>query len=73
MDATSTFPDVAIPLNQAARCLRVPATWLRNEADVGRVPCLRAGNSILIHVPTVASLLRDRAQEPDPQGVAHAS
>ena len=56
------YPDEPLPLNRAARLLRVPAKWLRAEADAGRVPHLRAGRAILIHVPTVAKLLGERAQ-----------
>ena len=50
-----------VPLNIAARCLRVPARWLRDEIEAGRVPALIADRAILIHVPTVARLLADRA------------
>ncbi len=51
-----------LPLNLAARCLRVPARWLRDEIEAGRVPALIAGRSVLVHVPTVAALLAERAQ-----------
>lgn len=30
-------PSEPLPLNQAARCLRVPAAWLREEVEAGRV------------------------------------
>lgn len=62
------FPDDPVPLNIAARCLRVPARWLRNEVHTGRVPALIAGTAILIHVPTVLPLLAERAK-----GVAGAN
>jgi len=52
-----------LPLSRAARCLHVPAKWMRNEVDAGRLPALRAGRAILIHVPTVAKLLADRARQ----------
>jgi len=51
-----------LPLNQAARCLRVPAHWLRDEVEAGRIPGLKAGRVILVHVPTVAQLLAERAK-----------
>ena len=51
-----------LPVNKAARCLRVPARWLRDEIEAGRVPGLRAGRAVLIHVPTVARLLAERAK-----------
>lgn len=55
-------PTDPLPLNLAARCLRVPARWLREEIEAGRVPALIAGRSVLVHVPTVAALLAERAQ-----------
>lgn len=61
MDNT-TFQDEPLPLNKAARCLCVPASWLRDEIEAGRLPGLCAGRTILIHVPTVAKLLADRAK-----------
>jgi hypothetical protein len=54
-------PSEPVPLNIAARCLRVPARWLRDEVEAGRVPGLIADRAILIHVPTVARVLADRA------------
>ena len=55
-------PPNALPINVAARCLRVPAHWLRAEIDSGRIPALIAGRSVLLHVPTVAALLAERAK-----------
>lgn len=51
-----------LPLNRAARCLRVPARWLRDEVNAGRIPALVAGTRVLIHLPTVAALLAERAK-----------
>lgn len=50
-----------LPLNLAARSLRVPAYWLREEIHPGRIPALVAGRAVLVHVPTVADLLTNRA------------
>ena len=55
-------PSEPLPLNKAARCLCVPARWLRDEVEAGRLPGLRAGRAILVHVPTVAQLLAERAK-----------
>lgn len=55
-------PSEPLPLNQAARCLRVPAQWLRDEVEAGKLPGLKAGRAILIHVPTVAAALTERAK-----------
>ncbi len=55
-------PSDPLPLNLAARCLRVPARWLREEIEAGRLPALIAGRNVLVHVPTVAALLAERAR-----------
>lgn len=59
---TKPYPSDPLPLTMAARYLRVPARWLRDEVEVGRIPALVAGRSVLIHVPTVAVLLAERAK-----------
>jgi hypothetical protein len=61
-----------VPLGPAARILRVPQKWLREQALAGDIPHLRAGRAILIHVPTVAKLLVDRAKQPGQKGVRDA-
>jgi len=63
-----THPSDPAPLNVAARCLRVPARWLRDEIEAGRLPALRAGRAILIHVPTVAASLAERAKAERAEG-----
>jgi hypothetical protein len=57
----STPPDV-LPLNRAARILNVPRPWLHDEVAAGRLPGLIAGRRILVHVPTVAAILAERAK-----------
>jgi hypothetical protein len=54
-----------LPLNLAARCLRVPMQWLRDEITSGNLPALVAGKSVLVHVPTVAAILVERAKGDD--------
>lgn len=56
------YPTEPVPLHMAARCLRVPARWLRDEIEAGRLPALIAGTAILVHVPTVLTLLAERAK-----------
>lgn len=68
--ATRPLPSDPLPLNLAARCLRIPARWLRDEIEAGRVPALIAGRSVLVHVPTVAVLLAERAKREG--GLSHA-
>lgn len=48
-------------VSAAARVLGVPQGWLRQEALAGRIPHLRAGSRIIIHLPTVRQILCDRA------------
>jgi hypothetical protein len=55
-------PALLTPLGSTARLLRVPAAWLRDEADAGRLPHLRAGNAYLFDVDLVERLLLDRAR-----------
>ena len=58
----SDYPSEPTPLNRAARLLRVPARWLREEIEAGRIPALVAGRATLVHVPTVAAILAERAK-----------
>jgi hypothetical protein len=61
MTETKTQANETMPLNLAARALRVPAGWLREEIETGRVPGLVADRAILVHLPTVAAQLAERA------------
>ncbi len=54
-----------LPLGPTARYFRVPAAWLRAEADAGRVPCVRAGSRYLFSVEAVERVLLDRAAARD--------
>jgi hypothetical protein len=54
-----------VPLNRAARWLRVPFRWLRAEAEAGRIPCLRAEKRILCDFNTVQAVLLERARRGD--------
>lgn len=59
-------------LGAMARRLRVPATWLRTEAEAGRIPHLRAGSVLLFDPEVVERIVLDRLREsPTPaKGVA---
>jgi hypothetical protein len=52
-----------LTLRAAARQLRIPADWLRAEAESGRVPALRAHDELLFHFPTVVQVLGERAAQ----------
>jgi hypothetical protein len=43
--------------------LQVKAAWLREEAEAGRLPAVRAGDRFLFDPATVERLLLDRAQK----------
>ena len=67
MEANQSPP---IPLGAMARRLRIPAAWLRQEAEAGRIPHLKAGAVLLFDPQTVEALLRERAKG-RAQGVQH--
>jgi excisionase family DNA binding protein len=48
-------------LARLARRLGVTQRWLRDEADAGRVPHLRAGSRYLFSPTAVEEVLADRA------------
>jgi hypothetical protein len=54
-----------VHLRRLATELRVPASWLRDEVEQGRLPGLRAGRggrTILLDRETVLRILRERAK-----------
>ena len=53
--------DDVLSLARMARRLGVTCTWLRSEADAGRVPSLRAGNRYLFSPQAVEAVLAARA------------
>lgn len=52
-----------LPVGPMARRLRVPVKWLRDEADAGRLPHLKAGRAVLFDPDAVESVLCERAKE----------
>ena len=59
------------PLNLGpmARRVRVPAKWLRAEAEAGRIPHLRAGSAFLFDPEVVERILLERVREAGGKGV----
>lgn len=50
-----------LSLARMARRLGVTASWLRAEAEAGRIPCLRAGARYLFAPAAVEAVLLERA------------
>ena len=50
------------PTSMMARRLRVTVRWLRDEAEAGRLPCLKAGDRFLFCPKTVEAALLKRAR-----------
>jgi hypothetical protein len=50
-----------LSVRAVAKHFGVTATWLKAEADAGRVPCLRAGKRYLFNTPAVEAVLFERA------------
>ncbi len=51
-----------LPIGTMARRLRVPLAWLRDEADSGRIPHLKAGKAYLFDPSTVEAILVERSK-----------
>lgn len=51
-----------------ARRVRLPAKWLRDEADAGRIPHLKAGRSYLFDPQAVERVIANRLRALDVQG-----
>ena len=52
--------------------LRLPARYLRLEADAGRIPCLRIGSKLRFNADAVRQALAKRAAAPETRGHADA-
>ena len=64
-----------LSLHQLALRLRLPREWLREEADAGRLPCLKVGPRYLFSLRAVEDALAARAgaaetkREASPKGM----
>lgn len=56
----TTCPEL-VSDTQLARILGISAAWLRDEAESGRLPGVRAGKRFLFNLPTVERILSERA------------
>ncbi len=51
-----------IRLEALAKATRLPAAWLRREADAGRLPCIRAGRRRMFDLIAVQKALAERQE-----------
>lgn len=58
-------PHLPVRLLTLARELSLPASWLRQEAIAGRIPCLRVGRTLLFNMDAVRKALDARAASAD--------
>jgi hypothetical protein len=56
--------DELCSLARMANHLRVTQSWLKKQADSGRVPCLKAGKQLLFNPTAVIQTLARRAGHP---------
>jgi len=52
-----------LTIGQLARMLGVHSKWLRESADAGELPCVRAGSGYLFDGELVQRILLERAQQ----------
>ena len=50
-----------ISLHDLSQRSGLPSSWLRSEAEAGRLPSLRAGRRLMFHAETVERVLLERA------------
>lgn len=56
-----------MPIQILARKLGAPSTWLRAEAEGGRLPCVKVGRSLLFDYEVIEATLRKRASSVIPE------
>lgn len=61
MDSVSERGQDLLPLRRMATKLGVPSKWLREQAESGQVPGLRAGNRWLFYPDAAADAVRSMA------------
>jgi len=62
MKTNRTDREAFVPARRAAASLGVPIAWLKREAEAGRVPAVRAGRRLLIHLDDARATLAERAK-----------
>jgi len=49
-------------VEELAKATRLPAAWLKREADGGRLPCIRAGRLRMFDLASVLKALAERQE-----------
>jgi len=57
-----TPQETSEPLKIAASRIGIPASWLKSEAEAGRLPAIRVGKRLLVNVEQVESALLEKAE-----------
>lgn len=57
-----------VPLGRLAQIIGVPAKWLREEAEAGRIPHLKAGDVLLFDPEAVEQIIVQRLKEAAQEG-----
>lgn len=62
LEQTATVVSMTLAtIQEVARELKLPASWLREEAAAGRLPCLMIGNMPRFHLASLRNTLIKRA------------
>lgn len=64
-DLDPDLPPRPTGVAKASRALGVPIAWLKEEADAGRIPCLRAGKNYLFDLEILRAIIMDRVRSGD--------
>ena len=51
-----------LSLHELGKITRLPVSWIRREADAGKLPCIRAGRRRVFDLEQVLLVLADRAK-----------
>lgn len=51
-----------VPLHELAARLRLPKSWIKSEADAGRLPHIKAGRHIRFSFEAVEAALLERTE-----------
>lgn len=59
---TTTHVSTFVPVIQASHELGVPTAWIVREARAGRIPAIKAGRRLLVHLERARIKLAETAE-----------